>query len=305
MRSRSRDRGWSTARGWSPPSEFQFEECGGSTSEAAIWKVRLAVDIRTAVGVYPIRVVTNSGVSNPILFAVGQVPQEPEVEPNNSFGTGQPIPNPAVVEGECSDNDVDFYRFTGRKGYRIVVDAVCARIGSGVDPMIRLTTAKRRLVATADDTPGLFTDAYLTAVLPEDGEYVLEFCDSRFAGTGRAVYRLLIGAVPFAGEVYPLSLPRGQNTALELRGGTLSGDRLFALRTPSDPMLSMFYPTIPARLLGDPTWANSDLDVELPTPVVLGTADCRLRAGRSRAEATTTLAAGDDSGSALEAGRAR
>ena len=107
--------------------------------------------------------------------------------------------------------------------------------------MIRLTTADRRLVASADDTPGLFTDGYLTAVLPEDGEYVLEFCDSRFAGTGRAVYRLLIGAVPFAGEVYPLSLPRGQNTALELRGGTLSGDRLFALRTPSDPLLAMFY----------------------------------------------------------------
>ena len=159
-------------------------------------------------------------------------------------------------------------------------------------------------MASADDTPGLFTDGYLTAVLPEDGEYVLEFCDSRFAGTGRAVYRLLIGAVPFAGEVYPLSLPRGQNTALELRGGTLSDDRLFALRTPSDPVLSMFYPSIPARLLGDPAWADSDLDVELPTPVLLGTADRRPGAGRSCAEAPPLVAAGDDPGPALEARRA-
>jgi hypothetical protein len=253
------------------PFGFQLEESAGSGSEAANWKVRLVVDVRTAVGVYPIRVVTGSGVSNPILFAIGQVSQVPEVELNNTFDIAQPIPNPVVVEGECSGNDEDFFRFTGHKGDRIVVDAVCARIGSGVDPMIRLTTAKRRLVASADDTPGLFTDAHLAAVLPEDGEYVLEFCDSRFAGTGRAVYRLLIGAVPFAGEVYPLSLPRGQNTALELRGGTLSGDRLFALRTPSDPLLSMSYPTIPARLLGDPTWADSELDVELPTPVLLGT----------------------------------
>ena len=254
------------------PFVFQLEECGGSASQAANWKVRLVVDGRTAVGVYPIRVVTDSGVSNPILFAVGQLPQVPEVEPNNTFDVAQPIPNPVVVEGECSGNDEDFFRFTGRKGCRIVVDAVCARIGSGVDPMVRLTTINRRLVASADDTPGLFTDGYLTAVLPEDGEYVVEFCDSRFAGTGREVYRLLIGVVPFAGELYPLSLPRGQNTAVELRGGTLSGDRLFALRTPSDPLLSMFYPTIPARLLGDPTWADSDLDVELPTPVVLVTA---------------------------------
>src|SRR5205807_580139 len=71
---------------------------------------------------------------------------------------------------------------------------------------------------------------------------------------------------------YPLALPRGQNTAMELRGGTLSGDRLFALRTPSDPLLAMFSPTIPARLLGDPAWADSELVVELPAPVLLGSA---------------------------------
>jgi hypothetical protein len=254
------------------PFGFRLEESAGSGPTAANWKFRLTVDVRTAVGVYPVRIVTDSGVSNPILFAIGQVPQVPEVEPNNSFDRAQPISMPVVVEGECTGNDEDYFRFTGRKGDRIVVDAGCARIGSGVDPMIRLTTADRRLVASADDTPGLFTDGYLTTVLPRDGEYVLEFCDSRFAGSGRAVYRLLVGAVPFAGEVYPLSSPRGQNTALELRGGTLSGDRLFALRTPSDPLLSMFYPTIPARLLGDPAWADSALDVELPSPVLLGTA---------------------------------
>ena len=254
------------------PFGFQLEASAGRSSDAGNWKVRLAVDARAAVGVYPIRVVTDGGVSNPILFAVGQIPQMPEVEPNDRFETAQPIASPIVVEGECAGNDEDFFRFKGRKGDRVVVDAVCSRIGSGVDPMIRLTTADWRFVASADDTPGLLTDGYIKAVLPEDGEYVLEFCDSRFAGTGRAIYRLLIGVVPFAGEVYPLSLPRGQNTALELRGGTLSGDHLFALRTPSDPMLSMFYPIIPARLLGDPAWAASDLDVELPTPVLLGAA---------------------------------
>jgi hypothetical protein len=254
------------------PFEFRLEESAASGPEAANWKVRLTVEVGTAVGVYPVRIVTDSGVSNPILFAIGQVHQVPEVEPNNTFDRAQRIPTPAVVEGECVGNDEDFFRFTGRKGDRIVVDAVCARIGSGVDPMIRLTTADRQLVASADDTPGLFTDGYVTAVLPTDGEYVLEFCDSRFAGSGRSVYRLLVGAVPFAAEAYPLSLPRGQNAALELRGGTLSGDRLFALRTPSDPRLSMFYPTIPARWLGDPAWADSALDVELPSPVLLDTA---------------------------------
>jgi hypothetical protein len=253
------------------PFDFRIESARGRSDEAR-WKVSLTVGPRVAAGVYPIRVVTDSGVSNPILFAVGQITQVPEIEPNNTHDIAQLISNPVVVEGECAGNDVDFFRFKGRKGDRIVVDALCARIGSGVDPMIRLTTSDRRLVASADDTPGLFTDGYLTAVLPQDEDYVLEFCDSRFAGTGRAVYRLLIGAVPFAGEIFPLSLPRGQNVAIELRGGTLSGDRLFALRTPSDALLAMFCPKVPARLLGDPAWAESSLDVELPAPILLDNA---------------------------------
>jgi hypothetical protein len=251
------------------PFAFQLEESAGSDSDASRWKFRLTIDDRTAVGVYPIRVATEAGASGPILFAVGQVAQAAEIEPNNTIDDAQPIANPSVVEGECSGNDEDFFRFKGRKDMRVVVDAVCSRIGSGVDPMIRLTKSDGRFIATADDTPGLLTDGYLTAVLPDDGDYVLEFCDSRFAGRGRAVYRLLIGAVPFAGELYPMVLPRAQLAAIELRGGTLSDDRLFALRTPADPLLAMYCPRIPARLLGDPAWADSDLDVELLAPVPL------------------------------------
>ncbi len=251
------------------PFAFQLEESAGSGSDASRWEFRLTIDDRTAVGVYPIRVATEAGASGPILFAVGQVAQAAEIEPNNTIEGAQPIANPSVVEGECSGNDEDFFRFKGRKDMRVVVDAVCSRIGSGVDPMIRLTKSDGQFIASADDTPGLLTDGYLTAVLPEDGDYVLEFCDSRFAGTGRAVYRLLVGAVPFAGELYPMVLPRGQLAAIELRGGTLSDDRLFALRTPADPLLAMFCPSIPARLLGDPAWADSDLDVELLAPVPL------------------------------------
>src|SRR4051812_26949901 len=66
------------------PFAFQLEESAGSGSDAAKWKVQLAVDARTAVGVYPIRVVTESGISNPLLFAVGQVRQVPEAESNNT-----------------------------------------------------------------------------------------------------------------------------------------------------------------------------------------------------------------------------
>src|SRR5262249_31154484 len=154
--------------------------------------------------VYPVRILTEDGLSNPLLFSVGQLPQVTEAEDNGTVDAAQAIPAPAVVEGQAASNDVDFFRFPGKKGQRIVVDAQCARIGSGVDPTIRLTTIAGAYVASADDTPGLLTDARLVATLPEDSDYLIELSDSRYQGGGRPIYRLLVGAVPVAEEVYPM-----------------------------------------------------------------------------------------------------
>src|SRR5262249_1188017 len=136
---------------------------------AASWKSRLTIGADVAVGVYPIRVQTDDGISNPFLFAVGQLPQVVHKKDNNAFQVAEVIPDsPLVVEGQVGGNDVDFFKFRGKKGQRIVIDAQCARIGSAIDPSIRLTTASaaRTFVASADDSPGLVTDARLVALLP-------------------------------------------------------------------------------------------------------------------------------------------
>ena len=204
---------------------FQIEALPPEKSKAEAWTFKLNVPASVAVGVYPIRVQTDDGVSNPFLLAVGQLAQVAEKEDNSTFETAQAVPaTPLVIEGRAAGNDVDYFKFAGKKGQKIVVDAQCARLGSGVDPSIRLTTASasRRFIASADDTPGLLTDARLVAELPEDTDYVVEISDSRYQGGGRPVYRLTIGAVPIAEEVYPLGGRAGETLGLELRGGTLA-----------------------------------------------------------------------------------
>lgn len=215
------------------PFAFAIETLPGS--DAANWKVKLTVAGEVPLGVYPVRIKTDGGLSNPFLFAVGQVAQVAEVEDNSTFEQAQAIVAPVVVEGMSAGNDVDYFKFAGKKGQRVVVDAQCARIGSGVDPTLRLTTAARRFLASADDTLGLLTDARLVATLPEDGEYVVELSDSKYQGSGRAVYRLLIGEIPVAEEVYPLGARRGEPVALELRGGTLGGRTLAAVDIDAKP----------------------------------------------------------------------
>ena len=255
---------------------FGFKiDAPAAKGDASSWKLNLTVDPGAAVGVYPVRVQTDDGISNPILLAVGQLPQVVEKEENSTFETAQKVPDPPlVVEGQVAGNDVDFFQFHGKKGQLILVDAQCARIGSGIDPSIRLTAAlpSRAYVASADDSAGLATDARLTAVLPADGDYVVELSDSRYQGAGRPIYRLVIGEVPEAEEVFPLGGRQGETVGLELRGGTLSGVTFAAARLNPLPGTRI----MPARIASGclaPQAPNAagGLDLESMCPLVTST----------------------------------
>ena len=242
-------------------------------TDAASWKVRITPAADTPVGVYPCRIRTDDGLTAPFLFAVGQVPQVQEKEDNGTFDLAQAIPSPVVVEGKSEGNDVDYFKFPGKKGQRIVVDAQCSRIGSGVDPSIRLTTAARAYVASADDTPGLVTDARLTVTLPEDTDYVIELSDSRYQGAGHAVYRLLVGPVPVVDEVFPLGGRRGETIGLELRGGTLPAPGIASANLRPDPESdpNAYRPRVTNHTLGLAAPGDPVLDVESIPPLVVDT----------------------------------
>ncbi len=266
------------------PFPFKIDSPSAGQS-ASSWKPKLTIAADVAVGIYPIRVQTDDGISNPFLFAVGQLPQVSEKEDNSLFEAAQPLPDPPlVVEGQVAGNDVDFFRFHGKKGQKIVVDAQCARIGSAIDPTIRLTkaTATRTYIASADDSPGLVTDARLAAVLPEDTDYVVEISDSRYQGASRPGYRLVIGNLPMAEEVYPLGGRQGETLGLELRGGSLSGMKIAAASVHPIPGTELFLPRITTAMIDGVRAGEPNYDVEsLPPLVVSSYPELREPADRS------------------------
>lgn len=203
---------------------------GTAAPDGKSWTVRLNVPATAPLGVGLLRVQTDEGLSNPFPLEVGPWRATPEAEPNDAPGAAQRIELPTVVDGEAAGNDVDHFRFAGRKGQKLVVDARCLRIGSGLDPQVRLSTAGMRFVGSADDSTGLLTDALLIVELPEDGEYILELSDTKYQGTGRPVYRLVVGEIPVATELYPLGGRRGETVGFELSGGTLTSPAIAAER---------------------------------------------------------------------------
>jgi hypothetical protein len=247
------------------PIPAQVEPPAMGESDAAKWKLRLTVPADVPVGVYSVRVQTDEGLSNPFLLAVGQVPNVAEAEPNNRPEQAQAVALPCTVEGQASGNDVDYFQFAGRQGQKILIDAQCARIGSGVDPQLRLTQADGTYLASADDTPGLFTDARMVVTLPVDGDYVVELSDTKYQGGGRPVYRLLLGELPAADEVYPLGGRRGETLGIELRGGSLPAPAAAAatIQVPA-PGLE-FRPRLTNQMLGLVGPSDPVYDVELPS----------------------------------------
>ena len=65
------------------PFAFRIDPVDPKRSSALAWTFKLTVLPDVALGVYPVRVQTDDGLSNPFLFAVGQLPQFSENRPEN------------------------------------------------------------------------------------------------------------------------------------------------------------------------------------------------------------------------------
>jgi len=216
----------------------------------------LTVEVKIAGGAEPglrqLRVNTPTGLSNPILFAVGQLPEVMEKDlKSGPADAEQPITIPAVVNGRIIPGDGDRVRTPVRQGQQYApgdVDRYRFRANQGQD-LVLAVSARELMPYLADAVPGWFQatltlfdaeghelaydddyrfqpDPVLRYTIPRDGEYVAEIKDALFRGREDFVYRLTIGAVPFITSVFPLGGTAGTRTNTELTGWNLPTTRL-------------------------------------------------------------------------------
>lgn len=78
---------------------------------------------------------------NGVRLAVGEERQVLEREPNDAPSAAQVVAWPAAVEGRISGSgmpDADTFRFTARKGQRLVLEVQARRFGSPLDPVVEV-----------------------------------------------------------------------------------------------------------------------------------------------------------------------
>jgi hypothetical protein len=197
-------------------------------------RVQLTVDAAVTPGIYPVRAVSENGLSALTWFRVDTLPAIAEIEDNNTPEKAQKVPFPIVIDGQCPGGDVDHFRFPARKGQHVVIEVESARLGSGVLPQLRITDEKHRLIA-ADDSQALAGDVRVSVTAPADGDLIVELSDSRYRGGAPAHYRLRIADYDVPEEVFPLGGRRGETVAFTLRGGTLARPVEVKRRVEDDP----------------------------------------------------------------------
>jgi hypothetical protein len=174
--------------------------------------LRIKINPDAAPGNREIRLLTPTGISNPMVFQIGVLPEVAETEPNDTPDTTSPplMKIPAVINGRILPGDVDCFSFNARKGMDLTL-AVAARelipyladaVPGWFQANIALLDHKGREIAFSDDF-SFRPDPLITTTIPADGCYTLRIRDSICRGREDFVYRISIGEIACLTEQFP------------------------------------------------------------------------------------------------------
>lgn len=158
--------------------------------------LRAAISKSCPTGVYSLRVATAEGISNPLLFMVDDLPTLVSSRSNHDFTSAQSINLPTAIDGTTDSGKADYFQFAGSAGDWVSIEAVATRLGTKLDPVVRLLNQSGKELAFVDDSPALAGDCRLRLKLPETGNFFVAIEDSAMGGSSAHAYRLRIGDFP-------------------------------------------------------------------------------------------------------------
>ena len=214
-----------------------------SISSIALVEVTIASDAEP--GAREIRLSTARGVTNPLVFEIGQLPEYAR-KPMNTASlqilgkeaqalrkrpaeeVEDRVVLPCTVNGQIASGEVNRYRFAAHQGQRLVISTqarqlipfIADAVPGWFQPVLTLYDARGKEVAF-NDGYRFKPDPVILFEVPQDGEYVFAITDSIFRGREDFVYRISIGELPFVTSVFPLGGRAGVTAPVYLEGWNL------------------------------------------------------------------------------------
>ncbi len=229
---------------------FEFVQTPACAALASLVIVEVTIAPDALPGEREIRLVTLRGISNPLPFHVGQVPEHSrkpmltatlQVLGKEAQALRKRLPSevearitvPCTVNGQIASGEVNRYRFEARQGQRLVITTlgrqlvpfIADAVPGWFQPVLVLYDANGKEVAYDDDyrfkpDPTIFYE------VPQDGEYVFAIHDSLYRGREDFVFRITIGELPFITSLFPLGGPVGAPAKPQMEGWNLQDAEL-------------------------------------------------------------------------------
>ena len=149
-----------------------------------------------------VQLTANGLTTNSLPFAVGDLPEAVETEPNEATEQATRIEVPVTVNGRIgSPGDVDRFIFAAKAKQSLVMEVHARRLDSPLDSILSVFDSNGRKLRENDDTTdesaGLVThhaDSYLAYTFPSDADYVLQVRDIQGMGGDEYAYRLTVAS---------------------------------------------------------------------------------------------------------------
>jgi hypothetical protein len=162
-----------------------------------------------AAGLVALRVATTNGISDITVLMVDPMASLQETATNKTATNALVLHQPVAIDGTTDELAFDYYGFEAKKNAVVAIEVMASRIGSKLDPVLRILDEQKRELAFCEDAPGAGRDPRVQFRAPESGRYLIEVRDIAYGGGAQYFYRLRIGKFPFATCTYPLAAAPG------------------------------------------------------------------------------------------------
>ena len=172
-------------------------------------------------GSYEARAVGYWGLTNSRAFAVSNQDEVIEQGTHNKIENAMELPLETIVNGRSDSANYDYYKFTAKKGQRMIVDCQAYRIDSRMDPTLTICDADGLQLESARDT--IRRDAMIDFTAPADGDYYVKVYDFLYRGGADYFYRLSISTRPHVDFIFPPAGQAGASGKFTIYGRNLPG----------------------------------------------------------------------------------
>lgn len=201
--------------------------------------IKIIIDANAAAGNRELRIETGQGLTNPVVFQVGALPEVCNLETGNQkilarlpvlaeLLKEKPLELPVLINGQIMPGDIDRFRFRARAGQKLVIETharslipyLADAVPGWFQAVTALYDANGKEIAFDDDYH-FNPDPVMFYKIPANGEYELEIRDSIYRGREDFVYRIAIGELPFITQMHPLGGKEGEKTIASIDGWNL------------------------------------------------------------------------------------